>query len=87
LWINRYGNLWDEVFNLDAYFSDPERNLENQLYLEKNLPAGRKKPIPVVHDPVNPFGELKMYVEMGHTFIGVGSTMELKDSFLTLDLI
>jgi hypothetical protein len=55
--------------------------------LEKNLPAGRKKLIPVVHDPVNPFGELKMYVEMGHTFIGVGSTMKLKDSFLTLDLI
>jgi len=79
LWINRYGNLWDEVFNLDEDFSDPELNLTNQLFLVKNLPPGRKKPIPVVHSPDNPFEELKTYVGLGYDYIAIGSTMKSKD--------
>jgi hypothetical protein len=79
LWVNRYGEPFDEIFNLDDDFSDPERNLQHQLYLEKNLPAGRKKPIPVVHDPVDPFEEVKMYVGLGYDYIGIGSTMKSKD--------
>ncbi len=79
LWINRYGNLFDEVFNLDEDFSDPELNLRNQLYLVRNLPPGRKKPIPVVHDPDDPFEEVKTYVGLGYDYIAIGSTMKSKD--------
>lgn len=80
LYINRYGDLFDEVFNLDEDFSDPELNLRNQLYLVKNVPPGRKKPIPVVHDPDDPFGELKAYAELGYDYIAIGSTMKSKDN-------
>mgnify|MGYP001036315121 CR=1 FL=1 len=37
-------------------------NLTNQAYLEKLLPAGAKKPIPVIHDAEDPFEEFKGYV-------------------------
>jgi hypothetical protein len=80
LWyIKRYGNLFDAVFTLDDAFDDPEHNLINQLYLEKGLPKFVKVPIPVVHDPENPFEELKMYADLGHDYIAIGSNKKLKD--------
>ena len=73
-YIARYGKLFDEVFNLDDDFFDPMHNLTNQAYLEKLLPAGAKKPIPVIHDAEDPFEEFKGYVNQGHKYIAVGSS-------------
>jgi len=79
LYFNRYGTHFDEVFSFDQDFLDPEVNLRNQLYLVKNLPAGRKPPIPVIHDPHDPFGELKSYQELGYSYVAIGSTQRIKD--------
>lgn len=78
-YIKRYGNLFDAVFTLDDAFDDSEHNLINQLYLEKGLPSSIRMPIPVVHDAEDPFGELKMYAELGHDYIAIGSNKKLKD--------
>jgi len=81
-YIARYGKLFDEVFNLDDDFFDPMHNLTNQAYLEKLLPAGAKKPIPVIHDAEDPFEEFKGYVKQGHTYIAVGSSKNIsKETF------
>ncbi len=76
-YIARYGRLFDEVFNLDDDFFDPMHNLTNQAYLEKLLPAGAKKPIPVIHDAEDPFEEFKGYVKQNHTYIAVGSSKRI----------
>ena len=78
LYINRYGEAFDEVFNLDEDFSNPEINLRNQQYLVDHLPPGRKRPIPVIHDPKDPFEEVKSYVGLGYDYIAIGSTMKSK---------
>ena len=72
-----YGDRFDEYFNLDDDFYDPAHNQWNQHYLEENLPPGAKKPIPVVHDNTDPFGEFEIYAQMGHTFIAIGSTTKI----------
>jgi len=77
LYINRYGEAFDEVFNLDEDFSNPEVNLRNQLYLVDHLPPGRKRPIPVIHAK-DPFEELKTYTGLGYDYIAIGSTMKSK---------
>jgi hypothetical protein len=81
-YIARYGRLFDEVFNLDDDFFDPMHNLTNQAYLEKLLPAGAKKPIPVIHDAEDPFEEFKGYVNQGHTYIAVGSSKKIPSEVL-----
>lgn len=73
LYIRRYGHLYDQVFNLDDRFDDPEHNLRNQQLLEEDLPSTCKKPIPVIHDENDPFGEFEMYVTLGHDYIALGS--------------
>jgi len=35
----------------------------NQLYLEEQLPKGSKRPIPVIHDKIDPLKEFKEYVD------------------------
>lgn len=72
LYLKRYGHLFDEYFNLDDKFDDAAHNLENQYYLEGEL-GDVRKPIPVIHDPENPFMELQVYAEMGHNYIALGS--------------
>jgi len=78
-YLKMYGHLFDAVFNFDDKFDDPEHNLNNQLFLEKGLEGTGIKPIPVVHDPKDPFGEFEMYAELGHDFIAIGSNKKLKD--------
>lgn len=79
LYINRYGEAFDEIFNLDEDFSNPEVNLRNQQYLVDHLPPGRKRPVPVIHDPKDPFEEVKSYLGLGYDYIAVGSTMKSKN--------
>lgn len=71
-YMKRYGHFIDVYFNLDDRFDDPDHNLLNQLFLEEGL-GDAKKPIPVIHDPEDPFRELQMYAEMGHDYIALGS--------------
>ena len=81
--IRRFGNLFDEVFNLDDKFDDPNHNKQNQIYLEEDLPEGSKRPIPVLHDKVDPLREFKEYADEGHDYIAVGSNLPQK----VLDII
>jgi hypothetical protein len=74
-----FGHLFDAVFNLDDKFYDPDHNLQNQLYLEDGLKDKNVKPIPVVHDTNDPFGEFKMYADLGHNYIAIGSTERLSE--------
>ncbi len=77
LYLKRYGHLFDEYFNLDDKFDDAAHNLENQYYLEGEL-GDVRKPIPVIHDPENPFMELQVYAEMGHNYILLSALWERK---------
>ena len=43
-WINRYGEPFNEIFNFDQDFTDPELNLRNQLYLVKIFRQAGKNP-------------------------------------------
>ena len=65
-------HFFDQHFNYDDQFDNHEHNLYNQMYLEDNLKK-RRRPIPVLHDIDNPFEELKMYVDLGYTYIAIGS--------------
>jgi hypothetical protein len=76
--IRRFGNRFDEVFTLDDKFDDPHHNMNNQHYLEEDLPSGSKRPIPVLHDKKDPMKEFTGYVDQGHDYIAVGSNMPRK---------
>ena len=80
-----YGHKYDEFFNLDDNFNDPVHNQNNQHYLENGLGGTGMKPIPVVHDKTDPFGEFSMYANMGHQYIAIGSSgsRKGKDKLLT----
>ena len=52
--------------------------MENQFYLEEDLPEGAKKPIPVLHDKADPLKEFTEYVDQGHDYIAIGSNMPRK---------
>jgi hypothetical protein len=78
-YLSLYGDKFHQYFNLDDKFNDPEYNQSNQEYLESNLPRDAKKPIPVVHDNEDPFSEFRLYVETGHDFIAIGSTIAIPD--------
>jgi len=71
--LNRYGDNFDACFTMDDRFDDAEHNLNNQMFLEKELSRRRWKPIPVIHDFREPVGEFRMYVRLGHKYIALGS--------------
>jgi len=72
-YIRRFGSYFDEVFSLDEDFQNPDHNFNNQVFLEKDLPEGVKKPIPVIHDPDDPLGEFSSYADLGYDYIAIGS--------------
>ena len=72
-YLKMFGDEFDAFFNLDDEFNDPDHNQLHQKYLEDGLSANSKKPVPVVHDETDLFGEFEMYVDMGHDFIAFGS--------------
>lgn len=78
-YLKSYGHLFDEVFNFDDQFEDPQHNWKNQVILENGLAGTGVKPIPVVHDPNKPFEEFEMYAKSGHDFIAIGSDKKLSD--------
>jgi hypothetical protein len=78
-YLKLYGEQFTEYFNLDDRFDDPAHNQWNQEYIEKNLPSDAKDPIPVVHDTEDPFAEFKYYVDLGHKYIAIGSTIDIPD--------
>ena len=76
-YLTLFGDRFAQYFNLDDHFDNPEHNRHNQEYLEDNLPRGANKPIPVVHDNNDPFGEFRYYKTMGHDYIAIGSTTNI----------
>jgi hypothetical protein len=76
-YLKRFGDRFDQYFNLDDQFDDTDHNQYNQQYLEEHLPGGAKKPIPVVHNTDDPFSEFKYYVDLGHDYIAIGSTINI----------
>jgi hypothetical protein len=82
-YLTLFGDRFDQYFNLDDQFNNPEHNQHNQGYLEGHLPQGAKKPIPVVHDTSDPFSEFSYYVDLGHEYIAIGSTINIPDDTMT----
>lgn len=82
-YLKMYGDRFDQYFNLDDRFDDPDHNQYNQQYLEEHLRQSPKKPIPVVHNTENPFSEFKDYVDWGHEYIAIGSTINIPDETMT----
>ena len=78
-YLKLYGEQFTQYFNLDDRFDDPAHNQWNQEYLEKKLTGDVKKPIPVVHDTEDPFAEFRQYVDSGHDYIAIGSTIDVPD--------
>ena len=78
-YLKLYGEQFTQYFNLDDRFDDPAHNQWNQEYLEKKLTGDVKKPIPVVHDTEDPFAEFSQYVDSGHDYIAIGSTIDVPD--------
>jgi hypothetical protein len=72
-YIRRFGSYFDEVFSLDDDFNNPDHNFNNQVFLEKDLPEGAKRPIPVIHDPDAPLDEFSSYADQGYEYIAIGS--------------
>jgi hypothetical protein len=77
-YLKLYGGLFDEYFNLDDNFDNPDLNQWNQEFIEKDLPRDAK-PIPVVHNNEDPFSEFRYYVDQGYEFIALGSTTPISD--------
>ncbi len=78
-YLKLYWRRFNEYFNLDDNFDDPDHNLWNQEFIEKDLASGAKRPIPVVHDNNNPFAEFRMYADLDYNFIALGSTTKISD--------
>jgi hypothetical protein len=78
-YLKLFGDRFDQYFNLDDHFDNPDYNQGNQQYLEENLPEGMKKPIPVVHDNQDPLAEFSNYAIQGHRYIAIGSTTKIPD--------
>ena len=76
------GRLFDQYFNFDDQFENPDHNEENQLYLVEQLPASAKRPIPVLHDEKNPIDELESYIDMGYLDIAIGSNVRARSKVL-----
>jgi hypothetical protein len=73
IFLKKYGKRFDECFTLDDKFDDADHNLLNQRELEEKLSGQGLKPVPVIHDFDDPHKEFGLYVELGHTFIALGS--------------
>ena len=73
-YLKNFGFKFNVCFNLDDRFDDPDHNLQNQLYLERGLEGSTSRPVPVIHDKINPFGEFEMYAGLGHDYIAIGSS-------------
>jgi hypothetical protein len=71
--LNRYGDHFDACFTMDDRFDDAEHNLDNQLFLEQKLSRKSWKPIPVIHDYLQPVAEFRTYVGLEHKYIALGS--------------
>jgi hypothetical protein len=78
-YLTLFGDQFDQYFNLDDRFDDPDHNQHNQQYLEEHLPQSPNKPIPVVHDTENPFHEFSYYKNLDHDYIAIGSTTDIPD--------
>lgn len=81
-YITMFGHLFDHVVSLDSDFNNPDKNFNNQMFLEKDLPSNVPRPIPVVHDVENPFEEFESYADQGHNYIAIGSNKKKKDDLL-----
>jgi len=79
-YLKMYGHLFDQVFNLDDKFDDPDHNWRNQVYLEQGLAGTGIKVVPVCHDTADLFGEFEMYADR-HEFIAIGSSEKPGDDF------
>jgi hypothetical protein len=73
IFLRKYGDLFTERFSLDDRFDNAYHNLLNQQDLEEALKDKAWKPIPVIHDFVDPYGEFEMYVDYGYAYIALGS--------------
>lgn len=71
--LKKFGHHFDYTFSLDDSLDDWEHNLDNLTLLESMLKEKSWRPIPVVHDPVDPFREFQIYEQMGHEYIALGS--------------
>jgi hypothetical protein len=78
-YLNQYGVLFDETFNLDDKFHDPDHNWQNQVYLETHLSKRIKRPIPVLHAD-DAFKEFETYYA-DYPYIAVGSNQKAGDAF------
>lgn len=74
-----FGQYVDYVFALDNDFENPDHNFNNVVFLEDGFPEGLNRPIPVIHDPEDPIGEIEIYVDQGYDYIAVGSNKKLDD--------
>ena len=83
-YLKLYGHKYVAVCNLDDRFDDPGHNLQNQLYLERGLAGTNIRPVPVIHDKNDPFGEFELYAGMEHPFIAIGSAGSRSDKDLLL---
>lgn len=81
-YLKLFGDRFDQYFNLDDRFDDPDNNQHNQQYLEEHLPEDAK-PIPVVHNTEDPFEEFSYYVTLDHDYIAIGSTIDIPDETMT----
>lgn len=75
----RFGHLFDVFFSLDDDFENPYHNFVNQFYLTEGLPTDARKPVPVIHDPNDPYEEFSTYVKGGHDYIAIGSNKSIPD--------
>ena len=80
-YLKLYGYLFDEYFNLDNDFDNPGHNRWNQEFIEAGLHKKANKPVPVVHNQDEPFGEFAEYAELGYKFVALGSTNKVGDDF------
>jgi len=74
------GKAFDVTFNLDDNFRDPEHNWQNQVYLEKNLSKGIKRPVPVLHYMEDPLAEFERYYA-DYPYIALGSNRNVSKNF------
>ena len=73
IFLKKYGDLFDYCFSFDDKFDDSYHNLLNQEELEAALKGKGWKPIPVIHDFDDPYGEFRLYESLGHDYIALGS--------------
>lgn len=81
-YLKRYSHHYTATFNLDDKFDNPEHNKRNLRYLQTFVGERNRWPIPVVHDPEDPFGEFEDYVNQGYDYVAIGSTSKKTEEVL-----